>query len=228
MTDEMKVVDLTGATKPIAEHPARERLGTLVARYRNAAGKTTGEVAEHLGVTELVIAEVERFGITLSAGQLQNLAVYLNVRYEPLLDAARDWHKAIWEEGGKKGGVQLASMTTETMSLRQAEHELELELIKASDELVFVSNVLRETSIRAEQAALRVRELLAARGVEVPGVEPLDGPLEVECSGPVHATPKKLVRGRDFVLARHSDSDEPAFYFCSQSCASSWSTKGSA
>ena len=227
MADEIKVVDLRETSRPIAEHPPRERLGTLVTRYRNAAGKTPEDVAEHLGVTEFVLSEVERFGLTLSAGQLQSLAAYLKIRYEPLLDAARDWHRAIWEESGKKGGVQLSGMTTETASLRQTEHELELELIKAADELVFASNVMREASIRAEQAALRARELLAAGGVEVPGVEPLDGPLEVECSGPDHRLSKKLLRGRDFVLTYKGDGDESPCYFCSQSCATAWSNSRS-
>jgi len=97
-----------------------------------------------------------------------------------------------------------------------------LELIKAADELVFAANVARETAIRAEQVALRARELLASRGVEVPGVEPLDGPAEVECAGPAHASPKKLTRGRDFVLAYKSDGAEEPFYFCSQACGDAW------
>jgi transcriptional regulator with XRE-family HTH domain len=223
---EAKVVDFPGNETPIAEVPARERLGTLLARYRVAATKTMLETAEHLGLTEHALGEVERGLGTLSAGQLQAIASFLGVRYEPLLDAARDFHQAIWKDGGNKGGVQLSEMSTETLSLRQSEHELELELIKASDELIFVANVLRESSIRAEQAALRARELLAARGVEVPGVEPLEGPEEVECAGPAHTTPKKLTRGRDFVLAYTSDGDDDdPFYFCSKVCANAWAKR---
>lgn len=228
MNEEANVVQMqqTGE-RAIAEYPPNERLGRLITRYRVAANKTLPETAEHLGVADTILGEVEHHMLALSAGMLQSLASYLGVRYEPLLDAARDWHKAAWDKDGKKGGVQLATMTTETMSLRQKEHELELELIAASDELVFLSNVMRESAIKAERTALRVREMLANRGVEVPGVEPLDGPEEVECSGPAHSTPKKLTRGKDFVLAYKSDGAEDPFYFCSKTCADAWANRES-
>ena len=226
MTDESNVVELDqdGASRPIAEYPKGERLGVLVARYRIAAAKTQAEAAEHLGVTLEVMAQIECGMMTLSAGQLQDLAAWTGVRFEPLLEAAQDWHAAKWAEGGKTGGVQLAEMTTETMSLRQAEHELELALIKTADELVFAANVARETAIRAEGVALQARELLAARGVEVPGIDPMEGEVDVECSGPMHTNPKKLTRGKDFVLAYQGDGDgDVPFYFCSQTCAEAWS-----
>lgn len=204
---------------PIAELPARERLGTLISRYRIQAGKSTADVAEALGLTETIIIEVERHMATLPAGALQRLAADLNVLYPPLLDAARDWHRAVWKESGKTGGVQLADMTTATLSLHHEATSLELELIAASDELVFAANVLREASIRAEEAAVRAREALAARGVEVPGTEPMDGPEEVECVGSVHgAKPKKIRRGKDLCIVCTSDSGE-RLYFCSRRCA---------
>jgi transcriptional regulator with XRE-family HTH domain len=224
MSEEAKVIGLDPpATKPIAEYAPRERLGVLLVRYRTAAGKSVSEAAEHLSITDHMLEEVERHALTLSAAQLQSLAAFYVVRFDLLLDAARDWHKAVWEEQGKKGGVQLSSMTTETASLRQQENELELELIYAADELVFAANVARETSIRAEQAALRVRELLAKRGIEVPGLEPIDGPPIVFCSGPKHvAAAREMKRGRDFVIVFKADGDAETFYFCSRGCAEAW------
>jgi transcriptional regulator with XRE-family HTH domain len=222
------VVELVPEQKPIAETPPRERLGILVARYRTAATKTVEETAANLGVSEHALAEVERHQGTLSAGQLQAMAAFLSVRYEPLLDAARDWHRAVWA-ADKAPGVQLESMTTAIRSLagaREAENELELELIKCSDELVFLSNVMREASIKAEVVAVRTRELLAMRGVEVPGVEPIDGQAEVECEGPRHkGNPHKLIRGRDLVIVYKSDGDEPPHYFCSQKCGLQWAAE---
>lgn len=223
MSDEAKVIGLDPPPdKPIAEYAPRERLGVLLTRYRTNAKKTVSEAAEHIGTTEHVLTEVERHVITLNAGQLQGLAGFYGVRFEPLLDAARDWHKAVWEAGGRRGGIQLETITTETISLRQAEHELELELIHAADELAFCANVSREMSIKAEQAALRVRELLASRGIEVPGIEPLEGPEIVTCSGPKHTTPRELRRGKDFVLAFKPDGEVEPFYFCSKVCADAW------
>jgi len=225
---EIHQVEFSGSP-PIATVQPRERLGVLIVRYRTAAGLTVGDLAERLGVSESVLADVERHQLTLSAGALQLAAAAMGVRYEPLLDAARDWHRAVWEGNGSSGGVQLESMTTSTRPLgrdREAENALELELIQCSDELVFLSNVLREAAIKAERGAERARELLASRGVEAPGVEPLDGPAEVVCEGPRHevaATPRKMVRGRDLVIAYQSDGGpDGAHYFCSHRCGQEW------
>lgn len=212
---------------PIATIPPRERLGVLVARYRTAAGMTTTDLAERLGVSEAILLDVERHQLTLSAGMLQSAAAAMGVRYEPLLDAARDWHRAVWAESGQSHGVQLESMTTSTRPLgsreREPENALELELIQCSDELVFLGNVMREASIKAEAAAIRARELLATRGVEVPGVEPLDGPTEVVCEGPRHGTAvRHMVRGRDLVIVYQSDGGGDQHYFCSHRCGQEW------
>lgn len=222
---EVHAVDFT-ATPPIATVPPRERLGTLMARYRNAAAMTVTGLAGRLGTTEGVLAEVERFQITLPAGTLQAAAAAMGVRYEPLLDAARDWHRAIWEGDGKGQGVQLESMTTATRPLgREPENALELELIRCSDELVFLSNICREAAIKAEMAATLARELLAGRGVEVPGVELLDGPPVVACEGPRHlGHPRELRRGTDLVIVFQSDGgdDSDKHYFCSRRCGQEW------
>jgi len=225
VADVVELVQSDGV-RPIAEIPLRERLGVLLTRYRLAAGLTVSETAERLGVTETILTEVELHQLTLPAGQLQSLAAFFGVRYEPLLDAARDYHRAIWEDSGQTGGVQLESVTTSTRSLgRQPEHALELELIQCSDELVFLANVCREAAIKAEAVAMRARELLASRGVEVPGVEPIEGPTEVECFGPKHRlAPKKLVRGRDLVVVYQSDGEPPS-YFCSQKCGNEWAAQ---
>jgi len=154
----------------------------------------------------------------------------LNVRYDPLLDAARAWHQAIWDEKGKSG-VQLTDMTTQTTSLHPrdvaAESELELALIKTTDELVFMSNVAREIAIRAEQAAVEARGLLERRGILIPETPPLEGPEEVECAGPSHSPklPVRLRRGKDFVLAFVPEEGTDPVYFCSKRCGDEWREK---
>jgi len=225
---EAEIHQLTSTgSPPIATIPTRERLGVLMVRYRTAAGMTSADLAERLGVSEAIVLDVERHQLTMSAGMLQSAAAAMGVRYEPLLDAARDWHRAVWEKSGRANGVQLESMTTSTRPLggreRESENALELELIQCSDELVFLSNVMREASIKAEAAAVRSRELLAARGVEVPGVEPLDGPAEVVCEGPQHGVnARRMVRGRDLVIVYQSDGGGDRHYFCSHRCGQEW------
>ena len=96
---------------PIAEIEPRYRLGTLIRRYRVNAEKSLREMAEYLDVSPVVLGEVERGLAILQAGKLQEVAAFLKVRYDPLLEAARDWHGAIWAEQ-KKAGVKLTDMKT--------------------------------------------------------------------------------------------------------------------
>lgn len=214
--------------KPIAEIEPRYRLGIMIRRFRVNAGKGLTETAEHLEMSKVVLGEVERGMATMAAGKLQELARYLNVRYDPLLEAARDWHNAVWEEQDKEGGVQLAEMTTQTASLRshdvEAESAMELALIKAADELVFMANVAREISIRAENTAMEVRSLLERRGIFAPEDDALDGPEEVVCAGPRHheRLPVRLRRGKDFVLAFQPEDGGDPVYFCSKRCGDEW------
>lgn len=227
--DKPKVVEMPSSDKPVAEIDPRQRLGTLIQRYRINAGKSLEGLGACLDVPPTILSEVEKGLATLQAGQLQQAARFLGVRYEPLLDAARDWHNALWEEKGEQG-VTLAEMTTKTTSLKSRSAadeaaELELALIRAADDLVFLSNVARETSIRAEQAALQARDLLEKRGVLVPSPEPLDGPETVECAGPVHSLPVTLQRGKDFVLAFEPEDGGETVYFCSKRCGDEWRAK---
>jgi transcriptional regulator with XRE-family HTH domain len=212
---------------PIADIEPRRRLGTLIRRYRVNASRSLRDMAKHLDLSPTMLGEVERGLAVLQAGQLQEVAAYLKVRYDPLLDAARDWHRAIWEAKGK-AGVQLADMKTQTTSARPhdvaAESELELALITAADELVFMSNVAREVSIRAERAALEARDLLERRGVLIPEEQPVDGPQMVECAGPSHSPklPVRLQRGKDFVLAFVPEDGGGTVHFCSKKCGDEW------
>jgi len=212
---------------PIADIPPRQRLGTLIRRYRVNAEKGLRETAEFLDVSPILLGEVERGLAILQAGRLQELAGFLKVRYEPLLEAARVWHQAIWNEQ-QKAGVQLTDMKTDTASVRPrdvaAESEMELALIQAADELVFMANITREVSIRAERTALEVRQLLERRGVLMPEPPPLEGPETVECAGPSHSEklPVRLRRGKDFVLAFVPKDGGNTVYFCSKRCGDEW------
>jgi transcriptional regulator with XRE-family HTH domain len=200
-------------------------LGTLIRRYRVNASKSLREIADHMEMSAVMFGEVERGLGILQAGQLQEVAAFLNVRYEPLLEAARDWHKALWDEKEQKG-VQLTDMTTKTTPLRDgaAESELELALMNTADELVFLSNMTREISIRAERIALEARGLLERRGVMIPEPPPVEGPEEVQCAGPSHPEklPVRLQRGKDFVLAFVPEDGGEQVYFCSKRCGDEW------
>lgn len=213
--------------KPIAEIEHKLRLGTLIRRYRVQSGKSLRDVSDVLDITPTVLGEVERGLAVLQAGKLQDLARYLDVRYEPLLDATRDWHGAVWNDEDDGKGVVLSDMkmATRTMHpLRADESELELELIRTADELVFLSNVSREISIRAERAAVNARELLEKRGMMIPEPPPIEGPEEVQCAGPSHheKLPVRLRRGKDFVLAFVPEDGGETVYFCSKRCGDEW------
>lgn len=215
--------------KPIDEVEPRQRLGTLLRRYRAQASPPIelGELAEHLGVPQVNLGEVERGLASLKAEQLQKAADYLKVRYAPLLEAARDWNRAVFEERGR-GGVELTETTVTERALHGGEEMLERELIRAADDLAFVENVARELMVKAGKAARRARALLYERGVPVP-----DAPEEVwvECSGPAHDykgedgwQPHKMRLGVDFVLsyqepAREGEERPLKVYFCSDDCA---------
>lgn len=221
------------AEDDVVQNPAgtdrKLRLGVLIRRFREAKGVNQADLAVAIGIPHSTMVDVENGLVSLKAEQLQTIASILDVLYEPLLIAARDWNRAVFEQSGSTG-VQLAEVTVTERALRGGEELLERELIRAADDLAFVSNVARELSIRAERASLRARALLAERGVPIP-----DPPPEqiVECSGPVHddfggdGLPRpKLRLGRDYVLSFQPPSQEgdrdDKVYFCSEGCADAY------
>lgn len=209
--------------QPIEEIEPKLRLGRLIRRYRLAAEKSLRDLAQHLGVPEVAMGEVERGLAMLKAEQLQAIAEHLKVRYEPLLMAARDWNRAVFETHGH-GGVQLSETTVTERALHGGEEMLERELIRCHDDLVFVANVSRELSIKAEKAARRARSLLAERGVPIPGIESS----VVQCSGPAHEWKPHMMRlGIDFVLSYQEPPTEDGalsdkIFFCSEDCANEY------
>lgn len=205
--------------QPVAEMEPKQRLGVLLRRYRHAADKSLEETAKHLNTSPITLGEVEKGLAALTAAQLQELAAYLKVRYEPLLEAAKDWSRAIWDKTGKEA-VKLESIEATETSLHGGETALEAELIVACDELTFVSNVMREGAVRAEAAARKIRGLLRARGMMIAADEEVK---VVNCDGPIHADPKRLRIGRDFAIRFEPEDDgEGLRYFCSQECADTW------
>ena len=131
-------------TRPIAEIPSGERLGTLVKRYRLNAKKTVSEAAAHLEIHPNVIDSVEKFMAPLNASQLQELAMFLGVRFDPFLDAARDFHRAIWQRQNKEGGVQLTEMTSKVSSIGENAVALEQVAIDVVWEAARTTAFLRE------------------------------------------------------------------------------------
>lgn len=213
--------------KPFEEIEPRLRLGAMIRRYRVQAGMSLGGLAEKLDMPKVNLSEVERGLASLKAEKLKQVAEALRVLYEPLLIAARDWNRAVFEERGQ-GGVELTDTTVTERALHGGEELLERELIRCADDLSFVANVARELSIKAEKAAYRARALLAERGVPIP--EPPEYQV-VECAGPGHDydgteswKPHQMRLGVDMVLTYqppYEEGQEPPrpVYFCSESCA---------
>ena len=144
----MEVVNMPEPdNRPILEIPSGERLGTLVKRYRVNAKKTISEVAAHMEVAPNVIENVEMFRAPMSADQLQEMALFLGVRFEPFLDASRDFHRAIWQKQNAGDGLQLAEMSSKVGSV--GENVVDLE--QASVDLIW--EAARTTALLREMAA---------------------------------------------------------------------------
>lgn len=215
-----EVVNLPKTETPLDELPERERLGTQLKRLRMREGKTINEVAAATEVSEEAIQQAERFAAPLSAEQLQSIATCLKVQWHPLLDLARDFHRALWKDDGKEGGVQLAEMDAKLTSMaRPLDSETEKLLVKAADDFLFLSNVARETADRALTNAVQFRALLADRGVIAK-----DGPLElidnpkVECA----ACGVILDRNRENTVRFDPGDGSDSLYFGSRECGDRW------
>ena len=217
-------VEEVDTSTPLEEIEPKMRLGTLVRRYRIAARKTTAEVAEHLCVLETMVVDLERGMVSMQAEQLQSLAAFLGVLFEPFLYAARDWNRAVFADSGTEV-VKLTDMEITERALKGGEELLERALIQAADDLAFLANVLREAAVRAGQSWRTARALLAERGVPVPKVDPSQ---TVYCSGPKHEDELcELEVGFDqvFTMNRGMGPDGkplPKVYFCSSECAEAY------
>lgn len=191
------------------------RLGNLLKNAREGAEFPIAQAASHIDVPVVNLREVEAGRATLKADHLQSLADMYGVRYQPILEAARDWNKAIFDKHGHNG-VTLEEPDLIEGEIRDSERQLEDELIRAADDLAFCANVARELYAKTQRAALRARELLSERGVPVP-----DAPESevVQCSGPNHDPRFPIRLGVDFALSHTPDEDSETIYFCSDECA---------
>jgi transcriptional regulator with XRE-family HTH domain len=215
MTDA-KVVPLETTETPLDELPERERLGTQLKRLRLRANRSISELAMATDITEELLKEVEKFELPLNAEQLQSIAVALGVQWHPLLDLTRAFHRSVWKSDGKTGGVQLAEMDTKIGSMaRPLDKEIEAMLVKAADDHLFMSNLLREAADRSLTHTLQIRTVLADRGViekDAP-LELIDNP-KVECTA-CHVV---LDRNRENTARfEPSDGSDP-MYFGSREC----------
>jgi transcriptional regulator with XRE-family HTH domain len=158
--------------RPIAEIPAIERLGTLVKRFRLNAKKTVEETAARLEISDVAFRAVETFAAPLSVDQLRELTAFLNVRFEPFLDAARDFHRGIWEKQGRTDGVQLSEMTSKVASVSDGVVELEQTAVDVVYQTAGTAALMRETArvllTKADELlgqTKRLQDLLVDRGV---------------------------------------------------------------
>lgn len=206
---------------PIQEVPERHQLGTLVQRYRINKGMTIKELSAAVDIDTEVLEKVEAFEVPLSAQKLQDAAAALGVRWEPLLEASRSFHRAVWREQGNDGGVQLSEQESQVKSLREPLNaEAEHALIRAADEMLFLHNVLRESSERALQNAMQTRKVLSDHGII-----DKDAPLEMLEDPKVSCTNcgSELNRNTMNIIGYVPDGGGDKLYFCNQECASTWS-----
>lgn len=192
----------------------KHKLGSMLNRYRCNAGLSLEDAAEKIGISPVNLAEVEAGNATMKAEFLQKAAEVYGVLYEPILEAARDWNRAVFADGG---GVELSEPEMIEGSVRTEVEEMERELIRCADELAFLANVHREAYVKAMKASERTRALLRERGVPIP--ESPHGEI-VDCSGPNHPhAVGKLRLGVDYVLKFVPEDGGPNLYFCSDTCA---------
>lgn len=86
---------------PVDQVPARHRLGLLIRRARVRAEKSLKEVAEIVGVSLVQLGEVERGLIPIGTEHLRAIADLTRADYDELVQAARDFHTAVWEKPGE-------------------------------------------------------------------------------------------------------------------------------
>lgn len=82
---------------PIEEVEPRLRLGTLVRRARMAAGMKLNRVADDLGITNVMLGQVERGLVPFSVDQMKAFALLTMCEYAPLFEASRAFHVSIWD-----------------------------------------------------------------------------------------------------------------------------------
>ncbi len=176
--------------EPIELLPPTQRLGTLVQRYRVDNKVPIKDVAERLGVSETVVHSVESFRAPLKAEQLMELSILFRTSPDLLLDAARDFHRGIWEKNNQTPGYQLEEMESKVTSVTPSDVELEQTAVDVVHQCAGTAAVMRETAkvlqVKADELlgqAKRLQDLLVDRGVLQDRPEPevgTDGTVEGE------------------------------------------------
>jgi transcriptional regulator with XRE-family HTH domain len=212
---EAKVVPLETTEIPLDELHERIRLGTQLKRLRLRAKRSIEELSMATDISVDTLKQVEGFAIPLSAEQLQSIAVALGVQWHPLLDLTRAFHRSVWQDQGKSG-VQLVDMDTKISSMgRPLDKEVEVALVKAADDHLFLHNLLREAADRSLTHAVQLRVLLADRGV----IEK-DAPLDLIDNPKIECTACRVVIDRNresTVRFEPADGSDP-MYFGSKEC----------
>ncbi len=103
------VIETTPET-PLDQLPPRMRLGTMIRRGRIRREKSLREVAEIVGLSEVVLGQIERGIVPVKADHLQQIASVTGCDWEALLQAAREFHVETWSTTGGKEGVVAVSV----------------------------------------------------------------------------------------------------------------------
>lgn len=102
------VLSVPPPERPIMKIASRLRLGTLIRRARVKAEKSPGDLARLLGISNVLLAQVERGMLPLGTDALRMIADDLRCDYEALVEASREFQLAIFTptEGVTVDGIK--------------------------------------------------------------------------------------------------------------------------
>jgi transcriptional regulator with XRE-family HTH domain len=201
---------------PIEEVDPREQLGTLVKRLRLRAKLTEDDFASKAQMEASEVKAVESFMMPLDANQIASVAVVLGCGVDGLLDASRSFNRALWaEKNPGVEGYQLTDIDGKATGMSVDDARLSQELIRNADEMLFISNIASDLSIRARDNSKRTRALLVEMGmIPEDSEEDLLADPHVDCA----ACGVKLNRNTQNVVSFQPDGDGEAVYFGHKEC----------
>jgi hypothetical protein len=113
--------------RPISELPPGRRLGALFRRQRLGANRSLRETAEALDPTidsHVVLGQIERGVRPATSDQIQAFCDYIGHGTEVFFEAARDYHRAVWQ--AQQGGVEVVEQTAKVATIGPVYDQQEL------------------------------------------------------------------------------------------------------
>lgn len=173
---KLSVISKGDREAPINDLPPQERLGAAIRRGRVKAAMSRQQLAERLGLPLKVMSEIESGRMVASADQIHEISGVLNLSAHMLLEAATEWHRAVWgKDESSGGGVKLDEITGGVATPGATDADVDAALVKAHDTLVFMANVTSHVSREVLTEVQDLRGLMRRRGIDVPDDKDTDG-----------------------------------------------------